>query len=190
MPVAEWDSYIVQWRYLIQYLIGHIDTDADLIAHLLRMTRGDRCDTAGSDQVFIIKMQRIPRQNMSLYLTNRVCQRGCGQWSTVDTVGVNEQILQAGMAQTLQRILLLPLIMPDQHHPVRWLSIHYRIKCDGGRREVHIERTRHVAIFAFKIQPVNPVTRHGCLIAKLAGAGNAALPVPAIANAINIDPIK
>ena len=55
MPVAEWDSYIVQWRYLIQYLIGHIDTDADLIAHRLRMTRGNRCDTSGSDQVFIIK---------------------------------------------------------------------------------------------------------------------------------------
>jgi len=103
MPVAEWDSYIVQWRYLIQYLIGHIDTDADLIAHRLRMARDNRYGTAGSDQVFIIKMERIPRQNMSLYLANRVCQRGCGQWSTVDTVGVNEQILQAGMAQTLQR---------------------------------------------------------------------------------------
>ena len=30
MPVAEWDSYIVQRRDLIQHLIGHVDIDADL----------------------------------------------------------------------------------------------------------------------------------------------------------------
>lgn len=128
MPVVEWDSYIVQRRDLIQYLIGHIDIDADLATRQPLMSSSQWRGAAGPQQHIIIKMEGVPRQNMSGQRSYRLCRRRGHQGCAVDVVGVAEQILQADIAQTLQRILLLPLFMTDQHHHVGW-------RCIDGWRE-------------------------------------------------------
>ena len=38
MHIVDWDSYIVRRGDLIQYLIGHVDIDADLAAKEVIMT--------------------------------------------------------------------------------------------------------------------------------------------------------
>ena len=94
MPVVEWDSYIVQRRDLIQHLIGHIDIDADLATRQPLMSSSQWCGAAGTQQHIIIKMEGVPRQNMSGQRSYRLRHRGGHQRSTVDVVGVAEQILQ------------------------------------------------------------------------------------------------
>lgn len=76
MPVVEWDSYIVQRRDLIQHLIGHIDIDADLATWQPLMSSSQWCGTAGTQQHIIIKMEGVPRQNMSGQRSYRLCHRG------------------------------------------------------------------------------------------------------------------
>ncbi|MNG93118.1 hypothetical protein D3C79_520740 [compost metagenome] len=101
-----------------------------------------------------------------------------------------EQPLQGAVAQALQRILLLPPLMANQHHHVRQGRILCRREADAGGGKVHIEQPRHIAIFTLQLQTIELVTRHRGLIAKAAGADDAVLPVPAIANAIDVDPVE
>ena len=80
--------------------------------------------------------------------------------------------------------------MANQHHHVGQRRILGRREVNAGGGKVHVEQSCHVPILALQLQTVEFVTRHGGLIAETAGADNVVLPVPAVANAIDVDPVE
>ncbi|MNW21822.1 hypothetical protein D3C71_2229500 [compost metagenome] len=59
-----------------------------------------------------------------------------------------------------------------------------------GCSKVHIEPPRYLTILVLQIEGTYLVALHSGLIAKTAGADDAVLPVPAVANAIDVDPVE
>lgn len=57
MHVVDWDSYIVQWRDLLQHLIGHVDIDADLSSKGIAMARDHGRRNFGPEQGLILEME-------------------------------------------------------------------------------------------------------------------------------------
>ncbi len=177
MPVQLRDSYIVQWRDLIQYLIGQIEADGDHAAGILALACHIQRRSRATDQYLIIEMERVPRQNMSLHrlsdigATTRLFHRRPG-----DGIRRPQQIVQQRGVKTRQRILLLPLLMANQNHVMGRLGIHDRHISDRRRSEINIERARYITGLILNLHPIQPVTRDRGLIAKLAGAGN--IPCP------------
>ena len=57
MHVVDWDSYIMQWRDLLQHLIGHVDIDADLSSKGIAMARDHGRRNFGPEQRLILEME-------------------------------------------------------------------------------------------------------------------------------------